>query len=74
MKKINRITKSLLFALLCATLLLSSGISAFAEELSSEGTNLLEREASVGSSMGDSIEVGSRFFELIFGKKEQRVH
>ncbi|MBE6645250.1 MAG: PDZ domain-containing protein [Ruminococcaceae bacterium] len=72
MKKINRITKSLLFALLSATLLLSSGISAFAEELISEGTNPLEREASVGSSMGDSIEVGSRFFELIFGKKEQK--
>lgn len=71
MKTKNKIIKSLLFAILTVCTFLSYGTNVFASEIyTNHATNVkdtLEYNASK-----ESVEVGSRFFELIFGKKEEK--
>ena len=68
----NKKTKNLIFALLTACLIFTSNINAYALESSTKSSTNYDSTLSESNCSNNSIEVGSRFFELIFGKKERK--
>lgn len=69
MKNKLKKTKGFLLAILSLCILFSFSVNAFAF---GEATSLTAEKALKADSQGEEIEVGSRFFELIFGKKERK--